>query len=75
LEAIEAAAADQSIVGATNCPLNALALLFCDLDDQAQPFIGISVGVAERNSERAVVDVPVVEIFDERVLVRREKLG
>src|SRR5437879_3421719 len=51
------------------------ALLLGDLGDQGQPFVGSGVGIGERNAKRAVVNVPVVEMFDEGGLVRWVKLG
>ena len=40
-----------------------------------EPFVGRGVGVREGDAQRSVVDVPVVEMGDEGVLVRRAELG
>ena len=55
--------------------MNGTALLLGDLGDTGEPFVGIGVGVREWDAERAVVDVPVVEMFDEGRLVRGANLG
>ena len=75
LEAVKAAAADQGIVGAANRKLNRTALLLGDLGDQGEPFVGRGVGVGRGDTEGSVVDVPVVEMANEGVLVRRLEFG
>ena len=75
LEAVEAAASDQGVVGAANGKLNRTALLLGDLGDQGEPFVGSGVGVRKGDAEGAVVDVRVVEMLDQGRLVRGAKLG
>src|SRR5262245_55363678 len=75
LEAVEAAAPDQGVVGAANRKVNRTALLLGGPGDQGEPFVGSGVGVRKGDTEGAVVDVPVVEMLDEGRLVRRAELG
>src|SRR5579875_1154964 len=75
LEAVEAAAADQGIVGTANGKMHWTALLLGDLGDQGEPFVGVLFRVGEGNAQSAVVDVPVVEMLDKRRLVRQAELG
>jgi hypothetical protein len=75
LEPIEAAAADQGVVGGANRKMDRTALLLGDLGDQGEPVVGSGVGVGERDAEGAVVDVRVVEMLDQGRLVRGAKLG
>src|SRR6516165_5236282 len=56
LEVVEAAAADQGVVGAANRKLNRTALLLGDLGDQGEPCVGSGVGVREGDAEGTVVD-------------------
>src|SRR5262249_8910811 len=51
------------------------ALLLGDLGDQGEPVAGVLLGVGEGDAQRAVVDVPLVEMFEEGALVRGAKLG
>jgi len=74
-EVVEAAAADQGVVGSANRPMNQTNLLLGDLGDQGEPSVGRGVGVREGDAESAVVDVLVVEVLDEGRLVRRAILG
>src|SRR5215468_5485267 len=75
LQAAEAAAPDQGVVGSANRKLNRTALLLGDPGDQGEPFVGSGVGVRKGDAEGAVVEVPVVEMLDEGRLVRRAELG
>jgi hypothetical protein len=65
----------EDVIGGADRPMNRTALLLGDLDDQSEPLVSRGVGVREGNAQRAVVDVPLVEMFDEGALVRRAKLG
>src|SRR5207302_256496 len=75
LEAVEAAAADQGVVGGANRPMNRTALLSGAFGDLGEPFVSGGIGVGEGDAQRALVDVPVVEMCNEGVLVRRAELG
>src|SRR5262245_7843518 len=73
LDALETAATDQVLAARANRPLHRTGLLPGNLCDQGKPFIGRGVGVREGDAEGAVVNVPVVEMLDEGILVRRLK--
>jgi hypothetical protein len=52
-----------------------LTMLLGGLGDTSEKCVGVGVSVRKGNAERAVVDVPVIEMFDKSRLVRGAKLG
>ena len=75
LKVIQAAAADQGVVARANGEMSGLAVLLGGLGDTSEKCFGVGLGVREGNTERAVVDVTVIEMLDERTLVRGAELG
>src|SRR5262249_26334630 len=70
LEVMQATAANHGVLGIANGKLHRTSLLRGDLGDDGKPLVSASASVWERNPQGALVDISVVEVFDESVLVR-----
>jgi hypothetical protein len=48
--------------------MHCTALLLGDFDDQGEPVVGVFLGIGEWDAQRALVNVPVVQVSNEGIL-------